>query len=171
MKVVFFTRQGAAGERGGDYLSLDCTVRELERLGVECTVPDDPTLDLTAFDIVHIHNLDVPVSALNYMIEARAQSKRVVTTPIYWRHTYWEEEAARNLETRPPFAASANDEQNDAARGAIGQMAGRTIPSRRRPVYPHCFRDCLREIAFRSGPFGSRFWIAGWKNLRDAKWS
>lgn len=119
MNVVFFTRKGSASERGGDYLSLDCTVRELKRLGVECTVSDDPTLDLTAFDIVHIYNLDVPMSALNYMFNARAQRKRVLTTPIYWRHTYWEEESARNLETRPAFDMTASAEEIDAARARL----------------------------------------------------
>lgn len=116
MRVIFFTRMGSASERGGDYLSLDCMIKELERLGVECTVEDDSPRDLAPFDIVNIYNLDVPIAALEYFVHARGQLKRIVTTPIYWRHTYWPDEVARNLATRPMFEPLESGGQNDRAR-------------------------------------------------------
>lgn len=106
VKVLFRTRHSAPHDSGGDYLQLLRTVEPLRALGVECVISNDPLSELASFDLIHLYGLGDPRTLPRYLSEARAQNKRIVTTPIYWRHDAMI--AARKKPKRyPEFALDA----------------------------------------------------------------
>ncbi len=86
VKVLYRTRPHAPSDGGGDYLQLQRTLAPLQQLGVETVVSNDPALDLTPFDLVHLYGLGDARGLPRTLSQARAYGKRIVTTPIYWRH-------------------------------------------------------------------------------------
>src|SRR3989344_7833184 len=84
MKVLLWGRPGVLSAEGsGDRSQILNTQKELEKLGVDLVVSDDPKVDLTPFDIVHIFQLDWGTSAYFYTTRAKAEGKIVVLSPIH----------------------------------------------------------------------------------------
>ncbi|MCG3141917.1 MAG: hypothetical protein HDKAJFGB_03259 [Anaerolineae bacterium] len=113
MKVLFYPRRHAPEQKGGDFIALQHTLGALEARGVQCALSTDATLDLTAYDVVHLYSLGDPYSAIPFALNARRQRKPIVVTPIYWRHDQW---LAARLQPVPQriehsLAALSTDEQ------------------------------------------------------------
>lgn len=116
LNVLFRTRRNADSLRGGDVMSLAQTIQQLEPLGVKAVISNDPALDLTPFDLIHIYTLDLSAVALGYVVQARRQKKRVVVTPVYWRRRYWDLMRERSAPERPHFDPATMDAQDPARR-------------------------------------------------------
>lgn len=116
LKVLFRTRRNADSLRGGDVMSLAQTIEKLEPLGVRAVVSNDPAVDLTPFDLIHIYTLDLAAVALQYLVQARRENKRVVVTPVYWRRRYWDLMRERSAPERPHLNPATMDAQDPARR-------------------------------------------------------
>lgn len=113
MRVLFQPRRLAMEQGGGDSIALRATIARLQALGVECAISNDPQIDLTPFDLVHLYSLGDPYTSLGYWINARRQNKPWVVTPMYWRHDQWLRACTERASEYPEFSLSElnSDEQ------------------------------------------------------------
>jgi glycosyltransferase involved in cell wall biosynthesis len=84
MKVLMLGRMGLLdGGLGGDFVQVQNTAMELRKLGVEVDIRTDLNTDMSAYDLVHIFQLDWISENYFYAKKAKEFSKPIVLSPIH----------------------------------------------------------------------------------------
>ncbi|MDN3019185.1 glycosyltransferase [Paenibacillus sp. BSR1-1] len=99
MKVLFQTRINVFERRGGDTVQLLKTKEFIEKLypEIEIDIINEPDIDLSDYDIVHIFNLLRPQETALYVENAKRQNKKVALSTIYWKSEEFEKLAQIGL--------------------------------------------------------------------------
>lgn len=84
LNVLFIVRSTLHAWPGGDTVQIDRTADALRQLGVDVTVSDDPSTDVSAYDLVHLWHLERPHETLLPFRRARARGIPVALSTIYW---------------------------------------------------------------------------------------
>ena len=83
MKVLFQSRLDIFDQKGGDTVQMVETQKALKNLGVSVDIDCSLSKDLTNYDLVHVFNLDWVCEPYLQIQNARAQSKKVILSPIH----------------------------------------------------------------------------------------
>ncbi len=83
MRVLFQSRIDLFDRRGGDTVQMERTAQELGDLGVDVDIDCSPKKDLSAYDLVHLFNIDWPANVYLCAKNARDHSKPLVFSPIH----------------------------------------------------------------------------------------
>lgn len=92
-KILFQTRANFFERKGGDTIQVLKTKQAIEdNYGdeFEIIIDNDPDIDLTDYDLVHIFNLLRPQESLRYVLNAKKQGKPVALSTIYWKSEEFE---------------------------------------------------------------------------------
>ncbi|NOY23686.1 MAG: hypothetical protein GXO70_09300, partial [Acidobacteria bacterium] len=83
MKVLMATRRSGAATLGGDTVQVQALAAELKKLGHSVQINFYGKVSPSAFDIVHVFNLDRPQDIMRVAARAKDFGKPVVLTPIF----------------------------------------------------------------------------------------
>lgn len=83
MKVLLQNRVDMYEKAGGDVILMVEIQKALQKLGIEVTISNELTPDLTGYDIVHLHNVTRIHDTYMQFCNAKAQNKKIVLSPIY----------------------------------------------------------------------------------------
>lgn len=83
MKVLFQSRLDIFDQKGGDTVQMVETQKALKNLGVDVDIDCSLSKDLSNYDLVHIFNLDWVCEPYLQIKNAKAQSKKVILSPIH----------------------------------------------------------------------------------------
>lgn len=87
IKVLFVIRENAKKISGGDLIQLEFTKKYLEKKGLNCQVAfGTKELDdlIGSFDIVHLFNLQTPLTTLEAIKIAKKRKKKICLSTIYF---------------------------------------------------------------------------------------
>lgn len=84
MRVLMQNRSDAYERWGGDTTQMVKTAQYLRSLGVEVEISLESKPNLTAFDIVHIFNIQTIDSSILQINNAQKQNKPIALSTIYW---------------------------------------------------------------------------------------
>ncbi len=87
MKVLFQIRKDFNYNIAGDTIVLKNLREKLINLGVEVDIHTDTRIDLSKYHIVHIFNIMRVQESFKFTEHAKACSKKIVLTPIFWDMT------------------------------------------------------------------------------------
>ncbi|MEW6572170.1 MAG: glycosyltransferase [Bacillota bacterium] len=93
LRVLMQSRVTLFSVTGGDTIQILKTKEYLEKLGVECDISLELEPDLAGYDLVHLFNLMRPQEVYLQALNAKAQGKPVVLSPIYGLYTDYERNA------------------------------------------------------------------------------
>ena len=83
MKVLIQLRVDAHNKYGGDVLHAEKTAESLRRLGVSVDVPSELQPSLEKYDLVHLFNMDWVRDPYIQALNAKAQNKPIVLSPLH----------------------------------------------------------------------------------------
>lgn len=84
MRILMQNRPDAYERWGGDTTQMVKTAQYMRDLGVEVEISLESKPDLTAFDIVHIFNIQTIDSSIQQIKNAHKQNKPIALSTIYW---------------------------------------------------------------------------------------
>ncbi|PKP61956.1 hypothetical protein CVT91_01190 [Candidatus Atribacteria bacterium HGW-Atribacteria-1] len=87
MKILFVIRKNAFKIPGGDFIQLSNTKKELEKKGVICHISfgiENLERIIDNFDIIHLFNLQTPLTTLRAAHIAKKHKKKIVVSTIYF---------------------------------------------------------------------------------------
>lgn len=99
LRVLMQIRPDFRERPGGDVVQLEAMLPYLRKSGVAAELTGEATPDLTAYDLVHVINLDRPEEPYQHCLNALAQGKPVVLSTVHtdltefleWGDTdYWD---------------------------------------------------------------------------------
>jgi len=85
MKILMQSRYDLLKKSGGDTVQVLQTKKALETLGVDVTLDCSPSVDLAAYDLVHLFNLDWVRDTYRQAKNCVKQNKPYVLSPIHHR--------------------------------------------------------------------------------------
>lgn len=84
MHVAHISRRSVFTDPGGDTYQMQATARELEPMGVACSLHGaGEQVDLTQYDVVHLYNLTTVADLLPYAEQAKLLGKPMVLSTIF----------------------------------------------------------------------------------------
>jgi len=83
MKVLMLGRIGLLSGGGGDLIQIENTAKELRKLGVTVDIKTTFDVDVSAYDIVHVFQLDWSADNYFYSKMAKDNKKPLVLSPIH----------------------------------------------------------------------------------------
>ncbi|PIS22935.1 hypothetical protein COT49_02495 [candidate division WWE3 bacterium CG08_land_8_20_14_0_20_40_13] len=83
MKILFQSRLDLFDKKGGDTVQILETKKSLDDLGVNVDINCSLNTNVSAYDIVHVFNLDWVSEPYLQIKNAKAQGKKVVLSPIH----------------------------------------------------------------------------------------
>lgn len=137
LRVLFAVRKDLHDFPGGDTVQVCRTADALRELGVEATISDDHRLDTSAYDCVHLWNLERAHDTYAHLLNARRAGKPIVLSPIYWEAD--PATGAVSMWFRGLREDAKNLVRYSRARGSAERQAVTAALTRR-------WRHCRREI-------------------------
>ena len=83
MKVLMWSRVDLFDIGGGDLIQMQTTAKELKKLGVESKISTDINEDISAYDLIHVFQMDWTPETYFYAKKAKEAGKPLVVSPIH----------------------------------------------------------------------------------------
>lgn len=100
IRVLFQTRYNIFERKGGDTVQLLKTKEALEKKypdKIQVTIDNNPFIDLSTFDIVHVFNLLRPQESYQFVKNAVDQGVPIALSTIYWKSEVFEKKGQIGL--------------------------------------------------------------------------
>ena len=83
IKVLFQNRPTINSLPGGDVVQMNKTKEYLEKLGLKINISTELSPDVSPYDLVHVFNIETPLSTLAQVRNAKRDNKPVVLSTIF----------------------------------------------------------------------------------------